>query len=82
MPTYDAKFPAKISGVPQPVITWTKDDKPIHDSGKYRIKHDGDATCLYIRDCEPSDAGVYKCSAHNKEGEAHCEAALQIVDKM
>lgn len=82
LPTFDAKFPAKISGVPQPIVTWHKDGKPIHESVKYRIKHDGDTTCLYIRDCTPEDAGVYKCSAHNKEGEAHCEATLSIVDKM
>lgn len=82
MPTYDAKFPCKITGVPQPVVSWTKDGEPIHESLKYHIKHEGDSYGLYIRDCKPEDAGAYKCHAHNKQGEASCEATLQIVDKM
>lgn len=82
LPTFDAKFPAKITGVPQPVAAWTKDGESLNESLKYHIKHDGDSHCLYIRDLVPEDSGIYKCHAHNKEGEASCEARLEVVTKM
>lgn len=82
LPTFDGKFPCKISGVPQPVVQWFKDNEPIQESLKYHIKHDGDSHCLYIKDLENKDGGVYKCHASNKEGQAECQASLKVVDKM
>lgn len=72
----------RVSGVPQPEDTWYKDGVPLRDSDKYRIKRDGDASCLYVMNCEPSDQGVYKAVAKNKEGEDSCEAKLDVVDEM
>lgn len=82
LPTFDAKFPARVLGVPQPEITWLFNNKPLRESEKYHIKRDGDACCLYIRDCTPEDSGKIKCIATNKEGEAILEATLDVVDKM
>lgn len=83
LPTYDAKFPARISGIPHPEITWYFNDKPIlRDNDKYKIKRDGDACCLYVKDCTYDDSGSYKCKAVNKGGEAECVANLAVVDKM
>lgn len=83
LPTFDAKFPARVDGIPRPDVTWYFNDKPIlNDTDKYKIKRDGDACCLYVRDCTPADAGRYKCRAFNKQGEAECAANLEVVDKM
>ncbi|XP_026319349.1 obscurin isoform X2 [Hyposmocoma kahamanoa] len=82
LPTFDAKFPARVIGVPAPDITWYKDSRPLTNSDKYNIKRDGDACCLYVRDLKPEDAGLYKCVAKNREGEASCEAHLEVVDKI
>lgn len=83
LPTHDAKFPARITGIPQPVVTWYFNDKPIlGDSDKYKIKRDGDACCLYVKNCTYDDAGRYRCKAVNKDGEAECAATLSVVDKM
>ncbi|XP_075215544.1 obscurin isoform X3 [Lycorma delicatula] len=82
IPSYDVKFLARVSGVPKPDLSWYKNGKPIHDSDKYRIKQDGDSYCLYVKDISPDDAGKYKCIATNREGEASCEAQLQVVDKI
>lgn len=83
LPTYDAKFPARVTGIPQPDITWYYNDKPIlKDNDKYKIKRDGDAYCLYVKDCTYDDAGRYRCKAVNKGGEAECVANLAVVDKM
>ncbi|XP_069362837.1 obscurin isoform X3 [Maniola hyperantus] len=82
LPTFDAKFPARVTGIPAPEITWYKNNVPLKPSDKYTIKRDGDACCLYVRDLVQEDAGQYKCVAKNKEGEDSCEAVLEVVDKI
>ncbi|XP_024939523.1 obscurin isoform X4 [Cephus cinctus] len=83
LPTFDAKFPARINGIPRPDVIWYFNNEPIlGDTDKYKIKRDGDAHCLYVKDCTPADSGRYKCRAVNKDGEAECEANLDVVDKI
>ncbi|XP_020293629.1 obscurin isoform X3 [Pseudomyrmex gracilis] len=83
MPTFDAKFPVRVTGIPHPEITWYFNDKPIlKDNDKYKIKRDGDACCLYVKDCTYDDSGRYRCRAVNKGGEAECAANLAVVDKI
>lgn len=83
LPTYDAKFPARVTGIPQPIVFWYFNDKPIlRDNDKYKIKRDGDACCLYVKNCTYDDSGQYQCKASNKEGEAECVANLFVADKM
>ncbi|XP_050680436.1 obscurin isoform X3 [Leptidea sinapis] len=82
LPTFDAKFPARVSGIPAPDITWYKNGAQLSPSNKYTLKRDGDTCCLYVRDIGVEDAGQYKCVATNKEGSAECEAALEVVDKI
>lgn len=76
----DAKFFARVSGIPQPTISWFFNDAPIaSDNGKYLQKRDGDAVVLYVKDCNFGDNGSYKCRATNKEGIADCEASLVVL---
>ncbi|CAK1544365.1 unnamed protein product [Leptosia nina] len=82
LPTFDAKFPARVAGIPAPEVTWYKNGTLLSPSKKYQIKRDGDACCLYVRDLNDQDAGQYKCVAKNKEGQAECEASLEVVDKI
>ncbi|KAG6445947.1 hypothetical protein O3G_MSEX004176 [Manduca sexta] len=82
LPTFDAKFPARVFGIPAPEISWYKNGQLLRPSEKYSIKRDGDAACLYVRDLVPDDAGAYKCVAKNREGAAECEANLEVVDKI
>ncbi|XP_071572462.1 protein Obscurin isoform X5 [Temnothorax nylanderi] len=83
LPTFDAKFPARVTGIPHPEVTWYFNDKPIlKDNDKYKIKRDGDACCLYVKDCAYDDSGRYRCKAVNKGGEAECAANLAVVDKI
>lgn len=35
-----------------------------------------------MRNCTPEDAGLFTCSARNREGEDSCDARLEIVDKV
>ncbi|GLG93475.1 Obscurin [Gryllus bimaculatus] len=85
---YPAKLEVKVTGHPPATLKWTLNGKEIvpdgqHikiDSEKYHIRTDGDAVCLYVKDCQPSDAGRYKCKASNQDGEDSCEASLEVVD--
>ncbi|XP_046395296.1 obscurin isoform X2 [Ischnura elegans] len=85
LPTFDAKFPVKVTGFPTPELTWFKNGVPINaakNPDKYRIRRDGDACCLFVKECVPDDAGIYSCKAVNLDGEATCEAKLEVVDKI
>ncbi|XP_017774924.1 PREDICTED: muscle M-line assembly protein unc-89 isoform X2 [Nicrophorus vespilloides] len=82
LPKRDAKFPVRVSGVPQPEVSWSKDGVPLRDSDKYRIKRDGDACCLYIANCLPEDEGSYTATATNKEGQDTCMARLEVVKEI
>ncbi|XP_059058380.1 obscurin, partial [Achroia grisella] len=82
LPTFDAKFPARVSGIPSPEISWYKDGVALQPGDKYHVRRDGDACCLYVRDVTLGDAGRYRCRASNREGEATCEATLEVVDKI
>ncbi|CAK9822500.1 Unc-89 [Anthophora retusa] len=83
LPGFDAKFLARVTGVPQPDVSWYFNDKLIlQDDEKYKIKRDSDACCLYVKDCTYDDSGMYKCRAVNKGGEAECVANLAVVDKI
>ncbi|XP_018567720.1 obscurin isoform X4 [Anoplophora glabripennis] len=82
LPGRDAKFPCRVSGVPQPEVTWSKDGVPLRNTDKYHIKRDGDLCCLYVADCDESDVGVYTATATNREGQAECTATLDVVKEI
>ncbi|XP_041975025.1 obscurin-like isoform X3 [Aricia agestis] len=82
LPTFDAKFPARVVGIPSPEVTWFKNDIQVRHGDKYNIRRDGDAVCLYVRDLVPEDAGHYKCVATNREGTVSWSANLEVVDKI
>lgn len=78
----DAKLPVRVHGVPYPELKWTFNDRPIKNSPKYMIKHDGDNNILHVRNCTLEDIGVYKCIARNIEGEDATQCHMDVVDKM
>ena len=82
LPTYDAKFMARVAGVPKPSVAWTFNGQDLSESTKYRIKRDGDVCAIFIRDCNAASAGRYACIATNSEGQDRCEAVLEVVDKI
>lgn len=77
----DAKLSVKVSGVPHPEVQWFFNDKPIYSSDKHKFKNDGDHHMLTVRNCAPSDAGLYKCHARNREGEDTTQGNLGIVER-
>ncbi|KAG5678438.1 hypothetical protein PVAND_008111 [Polypedilum vanderplanki] len=82
LPGHDAKFPARVSGIPKPDVMWYRNEKPIHNSDKYAIKYDGDTAVLYVKNCTPQDNALYSCSARNREGEDSCDARLEVTSQV
>ncbi|XP_066964608.1 vascular endothelial growth factor receptor 1-like [Macrobrachium rosenbergii] len=56
-------FTCKATGVPDPIIRWTKDDKPLKDKRPH-VTVEGSTLSLYLTD--ENDSGVYKCSVSNR----------------
>ncbi|KAK2186867.1 hypothetical protein NP493_186g03131 [Ridgeia piscesae] len=77
----EAKLQCKISGKPEPDITWCKDGKEIVSGDRIKFLFvDDESQALLISDVQEADMGTYKCRAVNKVGEATCSTTLNITD--
>ena len=84
----DALFPVggilkaeiKVSGLPLPRLTWLKDGQVFDENDRISIVFDPrNATwTLTIRDCQPTDSGVYECRAKNPGGEKLTKATITV----
>ena len=72
----------KVSGTPQPTLTWLKAGKEIKpDDKKYTIvpiDKDGNAK-LIIKDVNEEDQALYSCVAKNKVGSNQTEGHLKVT---
>ncbi|XP_060852350.1 obscurin isoform X3 [Rhopalosiphum padi] len=78
----DAKFHARVTGVPSPNIIWHKNGHQLTNGDKYKLKRDGEVCSLTISDVNGDDAGLYSCIATNRDGTATCEAQLSIAPRI
>ncbi|XP_026820148.1 obscurin-like isoform X6 [Rhopalosiphum maidis] len=78
----DAKFHARVTGVPSPSIIWHKNGHQLTNGDKYKLKRDGEVCSLTISDVNGDDAGLYSCIATNRDGTATCEAQLSIAPRI
>ncbi|XP_053213912.1 obscurin-like isoform X4 [Panonychus citri] len=70
----------KVDGVPEPTLTWFKDEQEITKiSEKVVIGKIDDAYSLTIDSAQSVDEGVYKCSAKNKIGEDSTSARITVL---
>jgi hypothetical protein len=72
------RFECQVTGIPQPEVTWYKDDVEITHDPRFHISlQNGVVSCL-IRGLNPDDAGCYTCRAENSEGSALTAAFLTV----
>lgn len=78
------KLTAKVTGVPQPEITWLRNNKPLQPSDRIKSEFDGENITLTITQADSeTDSGDYKCVASNIIGKAsHGAKVLIDVDKV
>jgi hypothetical protein len=78
------KLSAKVTGMPQPEITWLRNNKPLQPSDRIKSEYDGENITLTITKADSeTDSGDYKCVASNIIGKAsHGAKVLIDVDKV
>jgi hypothetical protein len=73
-------FEAKITGQPQPDVTWLKDNKPVQPSSRHEFKDEDGKHSLVITNCTPDDSAEYSLEARNDAGLATCPFTLTLKD--
>uniref|UniRef100_A0A673FZR4 non-specific serine/threonine protein kinase n=1 Tax=Sinocyclocheilus rhinocerous TaxID=307959 RepID=A0A673FZR4_9TELE len=69
----DIRLKVAVAGDPQPTLYWYHNDDLLNmDNQEYGG--------LWIRDCKPSDAGLYTCISTNHLGEVRSSAVLAVLD--
>ena len=74
-------FECQVMGVPNPVISWYKDEICIDNSPEFVITKINGTCTLKIRQCRPYHAARYTCRALNPGGEASSSARLGVISK-
>nr|XP_057930388.1 obscurin isoform X3 [Doryrhamphus excisus] len=73
------KLSCKVTGTPQPAITWLKDGLPLEDDPRHIITADRSGTCSLILDSlTTEDAGQYVCYASSGVGSAGSLATVVV----
>ena len=74
------RFGVRFTGMPDPVLSWYKDGKPVQPDNRYDIVHDEDSSALILKYGKPTDAGTYTCVAENDVGKAETSAKLYMLE--
>ncbi|XP_040340651.1 myosin light chain kinase, smooth muscle isoform X4 [Herpailurus yagouaroundi] len=72
------RFSCKITGRPQPQVTWLKGDVPLKPSAHVSMSEKNGVQVLEIHEVSRDDVGVYTCLVVNGSGKASMSAELSI----
>lgn len=72
------RFDVKVTGMPEPDVTWYKDGRPVKADKHLELVHDEDTSALILMYGKLEDAGDYICKASNEAGDAQSSARLHI----
>nr|XP_020755150.1 myosin light chain kinase, smooth muscle isoform X4 [Odocoileus virginianus texanus] len=72
------RFSCKITGRPQPQVTWLKGDIPLQPSARVSMSEKNGMQVLEIHEVTQDDVGVYTCMVVNGSGKASMSAELSI----
>ncbi len=72
------RFDVKVTGMPEPDVTWYKDGHPVKQDKHVEIVHDEDTSALILMYGKLEDAGDYICKASNEAGDAESSGHLHI----
>ena len=72
------RFDVKVTGMPEPDVTWYKDGRPVKEDKHLELVHDEDTSALILMYGKLEDAGDYICKASNEAGDAQSSAHLHI----
>nr|XP_020841639.1 myosin light chain kinase, smooth muscle isoform X2 [Phascolarctos cinereus] len=72
------RFSCKITGRPQPQVTWLKGEVPLEPSARIHMLEKTGVQVLEIQEVQLSDVGLYTCIAVNVAGKASMSSELII----
>ncbi|XP_064926575.1 myosin light chain kinase, smooth muscle isoform X2 [Columba livia] len=72
------KFSCKITGRPQPQVTWFKGDIPLQQNERFNMFEKTGIQFLEIQNAQLADSGVYTCTVVNRAGKASVSAELTV----
>ncbi|XP_077176550.1 myosin light chain kinase, smooth muscle isoform X1 [Paroedura picta] len=72
------KFSCKITGRPQPQVTWSKGDIQVQQNDRFNVFEKGGIQFLEIQNIQLADAGIYTCTVMNTAGKASVSAELMV----
>ncbi|XP_032859263.2 myosin light chain kinase, smooth muscle isoform X4 [Tyto alba] len=72
------KFSCKITGRPQPQVTWFKGDIQLQQSERFNMFEKTGIQILEIQNAQLADSGIYTCTVVNSAGKASVSAELTV----
>ncbi|OXB81604.1 UNVERIFIED_CONTAM: hypothetical protein H355_008766, partial [Colinus virginianus] len=72
------KFSCKITGRPQPQVTWSKGDLHLQQNERFSMFEKTGIHFLEIQNIQLADAGIYTCTVVNSAGKASVSAELTV----
>ncbi|XP_040559302.1 myosin light chain kinase, smooth muscle isoform X1 [Gallus gallus] len=72
------RFSCKITGRPQPQVTWTKGDIHLQQNERFNMFEKTGIQYLEIQNVQLADAGIYTCTVVNSAGKASVSAELTV----
>ena len=73
-------MPAKVSGRPQPEISWLKGDYPLSVDSRVNVANTEKSSTFTMGDISRADSGVYTIMAENENGTAEKKVNVNIMD--
>lgn len=73
------KIPVKVSGLPKPSVTWSKDEKPVRSQGRLTLDIGDKATTLTLKKVTREDDGLYSVLAENEAGQATAKFDIEVI---
>ncbi|NXT06018.1 MYLK protein, partial [Prunella fulvescens] len=72
------KFSCKITGRPQPQVTWFKGDTQLQQNERFNMYERTGIQFLEVQNAQLADSGVYTCTVVNSAGRASVSAELTV----
>uniref|UniRef100_A0A8C3VF22 Myosin light chain kinase, smooth muscle n=1 Tax=Catharus ustulatus TaxID=91951 RepID=A0A8C3VF22_CATUS len=72
------KFSCKITGRPQPQVTWFKGDIQLQQNERFNMYERTGIQFLEIQNVQFADSGIYTCTVVNSAGKASVSAELTV----
>ena len=76
------KVPVKVSGLPKPSVTWSKDDQPIRSQGRLNLDISDKSTTLTVKKVTREDDCVFSVIAENEAGQATAKFDIEVIGKL